>query len=502
MSRFLPSTACIVACLLAAGHAQAPSPAVADAQVQLGDRLLSEGRYTEAADAFVRALGSETLGARAGVGFVLTQLRLGEFERAYTEAAALRERYPHAPDVAASHGDALWAYGLFDDAEAAYAAALDTDPAQARARNGRARALAARSRLPEAAAEARSALQVDARDAEFHYTAGAIAARMHRFDDASLAFRNYVNLLPNRDTNPKAAWARAEIRFLDSFKGRRPFDLGPDHERRAWRVPIRIERDKVLVRGRVNGGAVQDFVLDTGAEQTVISRDVARRRGVVPITYVQSAGVGNVGLRGLQAGRLDTLQIGDLAVRNVPCLIKNPPLAGLPGAEPDSFSPLAIGLSMRVDYARRELVMSRSLESARYDTELPLRMHRLATVLGRVNGIHRATFIVDTGGEAISISQTTADVIQTEAAVRRIPLKVYGTSGWDTEAFLLPNVDLEFSSIRMPRSPVIVLNLKAPSALLGFQLGGIVGHRFLSQYRVSIDLERSVLALERTGSSR
>ena len=35
---------------------------------------------------------------------------------------------------------------------------------------------------------------------------------------------------------------------------------------------------------------------------------------------------------------------------------------------------------------------------------------------------------------------------------RRIPLKVYGTSGWDKDAFLMPNVDLEFNSIRFAES--------------------------------------------------
>jgi len=44
-----------------------------------------------------------------------------------------------------------------------------------------------------------------------------------------------------------------------------------------------------------------------------------------------------------------------------------------------------------------------------------------------------------------------------------------------------------------------VLNLTAPSALLGFQLGGTIGHKFLSKYRVGIDLERSVLRLKATG---
>ena len=41
----------------------------------------------------------------------------------------------------------------------------------------------------------------------------------------------------------------------------------------------------------------------------------------------------------------------------------------------------------------------------------------------------------------------------------------------------------------------MVLNVDSPSALLGFQVGGIVGHKFLSNYRVGFDLDRSVLRL-------
>ena len=68
-----------------------------------------------------------------------------------------------------------------------------------------------------------------------------------------------------------------------------------------------------------------------------------------------------------------------------------------------------------------------------------------------VNG-QPATFVVDTGGEAISISQATAGQMPPSRAFRRIPLKVYGTSGWDNDAFLMPNVDLEFDSIHSRRS--------------------------------------------------
>ena len=97
---------------------------------------------------------------------------------------------------------------------------------------------------------------------------------------------------------------------------------------------------------------------------------------------------------------------------------------------------------------------------------------------------HPANFVVDTGGEVISISRATATAIGRQEPERKISLKVFGSSGWDKDAFLLPGVDLSFNTIRYTNFPVVVLNLTTPSALLGFQLGGIVGHKFLSKYRV------------------
>jgi Flp pilus assembly protein TadD/predicted aspartyl protease len=497
---FLALASLVAAPVVMPTAAQVPASASADIQLQLGDLFAAEGRVGDAADAYQRALAAAAadaaLARRARAGLALMLLRAGDF----VGARALAEQLTHGrgSDAAAQslYGDTLWAFGLFDEAGHAYETAIEADSRDARGHHGRARTLTARSRFADAMIEAQQALRLAPREAEFHHTVGVIYERQHRFDEAAAAFGNYVNLLPNRDRSEKALWARAEIRFLDSFKGRTPVDLAAsDGEGQLWTVPIRIEKDKVKVSVRINGGAPSDFVLDTGAEQTVVSRDVARKRGVVPITYMQTAGVGDVGLRGLQVGRIDVLEVGSLKVRNVPCLIKNPPLGDLPSREPESFSPLALGLSMRVDYARRQLVMGRTLPHATYATALPLNVFRLATVRGMVNG-QPATFVVDTGGEVISISQATAGQMREPSTYRRIPLKVYGTSGWDKDAFLMPNVDLEFSSIRFSRIPVVVLNLRAPSALLGFQLGGIVGHKFLSKYRVSIDLVRSVVGLD------
>jgi predicted aspartyl protease/Flp pilus assembly protein TadD len=471
--------------------AQAP----VDVQLQHADALVRDGRFTDAADTYRRILAGEAADSvreRARAGLTLALLRTGDFAAARAEGAGLAEA-PGAESLAL-YGDSLWSSGLFDEAERAYAASLARDPGQPRAHHGRARALTARGRLDDALAEAREAIRGKADEAEFHHMLGVIYERQRRFADAAAAFGEYVARLPDRDHSPTALWTRAEIQFLHAFDRLTPIELtGPAASRTSWTVPIRIQRGKVLVRGRVNGDAM-DFVLDTGAEQTVLSVEAAAQRGVSPIGVTESAGVGDRGRRGLQVGRIRRLQVGDLDIRNVPCLIKNPPLGQLPTREPDSFSPLALGLSMTIDYARRELVMARALPPASHATELPLRLYRLATVRGLVNGTP-VPFVVDTGGQWISISRATASQIGPQPT-RPIPLKVYGTSGWDTDAFLIPNVDLAFEPLHLSRTPVVVLNLTAPSELLGFQVGGIVGHSFLSKYRVTFDLQRGILALD------
>jgi tetratricopeptide (TPR) repeat protein len=488
----------VVAASLAGHAAVATQSQIAAIQLQLADELFAEGRYAEALDAYQRSLDAsapdEARRPRAGV--IVAGLRLAQFERARAEADLLVKAAPRDPDALALHGDALWSSGLFEEAEARYDEAVRINANVARGRHGKARALAARSKLSEAMEEARAALSLAPRDLEIHHTIGAIYERMRLFEEAAGAFSNYVNLLPNKDRSDKADWSRSEIKFLRSFGQRVPYELEPGAADRLYTIDFRLVNDKVIVRAKVNEGSFQDFVVDTGAENTILSGPTARRLGVTPITYTLSAGVGDVGLRGLQLARIDTLELGPLKLRNVPCMIKDPPLRNLPVKESESLSPLALGFSMIIDYQTKKITFGKHLAPEPYDFELPLRMHRLAMVRGTIDGVHPANFVVDTGGEVISISQAMATSLNRPEPARRIALQVFGSSGWDKDAFLMPGVNLTFDEIKYTNFPVVVLNLSTPSALLGFRLGGIVGHRFLSKYRVSIDLERSVLGLK------
>jgi len=479
-------------------HADTPTSEAAAIQLQAGDLFYSQGLFQESLAAYQNALKSPDIriARRARAGVVQSALRVAEFETAKDEAATLLKGDPRNPVSMTLYGDTLWASGLFEEAENEYRDALAIQPDLARGRHGLARSLAARSKLEPAMNEAQAALRSAPRDLEIHHTVGTIYERMHKYEEAAAAYSNYVNLLPNKDTSVKAAWSRAEIRFLRSFGERIPFEMEPGAENILYTVNFRTVNDKVIIKAKINGSSDQDFIVDTGSENTVVSRRTAQRLDITPVTYTLSAGVGDVGLRGLQLARIDTLEVGSLKLRNLPCIIKNPPLRDIPVREAESLSPIALGFSMIIDYKRHLLTIGRHLPEEHPDFELPLHLYRLATVRGMVDQNHPTSFVVDTGGEVISISQSMATSIGKQGSGRKIALKVYGTSGWDRDAFLLPGVDLAFDHIEYKNFPVVVLNLAAPSALLGFQVGGIVGHRFLSKYRVGIDLEHSTLRLK------
>jgi Flp pilus assembly protein TadD/predicted aspartyl protease len=502
--RLVPFAAALVAVFALSPAASAISPETAYVQLQLAKLLFTDGRYSEAFNAFeqVKAHDDARIKREALTGTVKSALRLGDFSHAYADGQLLARSSPTNPESLANYADALWAVGLFEDAEKKFEESLAIQKDNARALHGLARSLSARNRLDDALTTAQAALNKDPRDAEFHHTVGSIYERMRRYEEAANAYSSYINLLPNKDRSAKAAWARAEVRFLRAFGSRPPLNIEPGMAGRLHTMPFRVLNEKIIVKARVNRGPLMDFVLDTGSEQTVISRETARRMGIRPIVNILSAGVGDLGVRELELARLDELELGSLKVQNVPTIIKNPPLVGLPTREMESFSPLSLGMSVIIDYDRQELVMGASLPTETADIELPLRMHRLAMVPGQVGG-GAASFILDTGGQVISISTDTASGLE-RGEMRNIPLKVYGASGWDRDAFLMPGVNLAFTNkIEYKNLSVVVLNLRAPSVLLGFRLGGIVGYKFLSRYRVAINLDKSIVQLQtRTAAKR
>ena len=146
--------------------------------------------------------------------------------------------------------------------------------------------------------------------------------------------------------------------------------------------------------------------------------------------------------------------------------------------------------------------MGAELPDETADVELPLRMHRLAMVPGHVQG-GAASFILDTGRPGHfdqhrhgKRPRARRDAEHSAQGVRRVGLG----SRRVPHARRQPGLQ---SKIEYKNLSVVVLNLRAPSVLLGFRLGGIVGYKFLSRYRVAINLDKSIVQLQtRTAAKR
>ncbi len=470
----------------------------ADTEITRAETLFERAKYREAVRSYVKARElNPALVVPSTRAVVRALLRVGDFREAAAESATLAAMSSEALDLSL-HGDALWSVGHFEEAEAHYQRALAHTADFAAANHGMARLLDARGRTTEALSLVELAVEREPDVPEFRHTRAYLLERLRNYGVAADELERYIALLPRQGFKEQMKLARARIKFLRHFKDRTPLSMSPEVADAVHVVPFRIEREKMLVKVRVNNRWTRELVVDTGAEMTVISEDSARRAGVYSVAETLSAGVGDAGLRRLKLARLASLDIGTLRVEHVPAMIKDPPLRRVPSQDIDAISPLALGMSMRVDYDRGELLMARELPALPPASaiEMPLWMHRLATVRGTVNGTTPAAFVVDTGGQAISISRTTAVGLEQLGRFRRIPLKVYGTSGWDRDAFLLPGVDLAVDEVRMDRSSLVVLNLRAPSVLLGYEVGGILGHKFLSRYTVSLDLGSATMRLD------
>ena len=469
------------------------------ASLDAGDGFMSQARYGEAFDAYVHARSSDEAAVRikAGAGMVRALLRVARFSDARREGAVVAERDPGNASALAVYGDALWASGLFLEAESAYSRALAIDANDPGALHGRGRSLAAQGLSDAALADVTKAQQASPRDPAYTYTLATIFEDLRRYDDAADALTRFVALLPKRDDTDMGAWARTQAVFLRNFRGRTPFQLVSTE--RTYTVPFRVEGGRLLVKGRVNEGREVDFAIDTGSDRTILTPAYAQASNVVSMGTLASAGIGELGIgfRDLQVALIDDFEIGGLHMKNVSGLIKAPTLQGLPRAEGNGFSPVALGLSMSVDYGRHLLTMAEDLPAATYETRLPLRMQRLPVVAGTINGDTRASFVVDTGGEVTSVSRAIAAGLDVAPDARRVPVRIFGSSGWDTRAFLLPFVNIAFApGVGLEQRSVVVLNLNAPSAMLGFNLGGIIGHEFLSRYTVAIDLRRHEVGLQ------
>jgi hypothetical protein len=85
-------------------------------------------------------------------------------------------------------------------------------------------------------------------------------------------------------------------------------------------IPIRIRNNLIVVPAVVNGSVVS-LLLDTGAQVTVLSPDVANRLGIVVPPDAPTLPVAGIGARDAPIVILPAFQVGDYVIENLPVAI-------------------------------------------------------------------------------------------------------------------------------------------------------------------------------------
>jgi tetratricopeptide (TPR) repeat protein len=451
----------------------------------------AEGAYRDAIRDFALAAEStpspESLAAL--VGLVRSAVRSADYQLAYEHSARLAQLAPADATALATHADGFWAIGQFDRSEAIALEAVRLDPRHPRALHALARARFALGHVDEARAHLESALVRDPSDADLFYSLGLLERRAGRSSAAAAAFRKFLTLTPKRDRTARVVWADTEVGLLDAL-GDRPSELSEPNA--VETVDLRLAGDdKLVVRVAVNGGAEVDAILDTGAERPSIDQDYARGTAVRLVH--------RPGLQGTRTvGAIETLSMGRLRARRVSCLMRSRGAPPIVDRVRNLVSPLALGLSMTVDYRSRKLTIGRVLPDEPADIVLPLRYVHLPVATGMVDG-RPASFVVDTGAFGATLSRHVAGALAPDRVTLRRPLKLLDASGRPDPhgEILLPRFGLALGSLTVQAPTMVVRNLDEPSAYLGFQIDGLIGHRVLEHHRVTFDLSRGVLKLQR-----
>jgi predicted aspartyl protease len=413
------------------------------------------------------------------VSFSLTGVvAAGFFPPRGDAAAAAREL--------AGEADGLLRAGMFEPAERAYRAALAQDAASGAAHLGFARVLAARRDIDWALAEAELAASLPPAGADALVTLASLRESAGDLRGASDALARYV-AAGSAEGHPLARLLRARS-WLSFLRLAGDVPLRQLFGERSVTVPFDIVSDKILFKASINGRVPIDVVLDTGAEHVVVSDWVADKAGL--------ARAGRTSSSAPDLALIDTLDIAGLSIRRVPALVRNEPLRTIPNRGGESLSPLALGLSLAIDYSKRELTIGRRLGHGVAEIELPLHVPGLPIVTA-MSGAAPLSMVVDTGSAATAVSPETLARLAAPSAARRIPMRLFDALGrQQPDAYLLtPGIDLSLGSIALEGYPVLVRSWRDVEDIHGVQVGGVLGHNFLRHYRVTFDLSRRVLGL-------
>lgn len=482
------------------------------------EKALREGDFELAEKSFREILSKNVQDQDARLGLSLTLLKQRRLQDAYDQAARVILVNPLSARGHALLGHAILASGNFRESIEEFRTALSIKEDDSLAVAGLAMVDFYENRLEPCLRGLRRAVSMSPDEPDFIFNLGQAAARSELYKEAADAYERFLVIAPKTDADRRAR-IRGLIDFL-RYLGRQG-SLYVLAGRGNTIVSFEAFDSRPILKIRVNGQKDPlRFVLDTGSGMSVISDETAQKLGIRPVARGGLArAVGGGGKFEIVYGFLESLEIGEVKVQNVPVYIRRffddkKPVDGY------------LGLSMiskfvtAVDYGERTFTLVRHRQSGGLDlletqpaadqppalnslatkaVEIPLRTTSSGFLSGEVflEGIEKPlNFIIDTGASITVVSEKLAALEEMSGYLTPTRMRVFGAAGVaeDVKTMLLPSVML--GNLTREQVNVAVLDLESVNETAGFIQDGILGGNFLKHFRVSFDFRRGVIRLE------
>jgi len=488
-----------------------------------GLKALKKGDYTAAEKIFREILGKDARDTEARLGLSFSLFKQRNLQGAYDNAARVIMLDPLSARAHAILGASILGAGEFRLSIEEFRTALSLDEREALAISGLAMVDFYENRIGTALSGLRKAVSIDPDEPDYVFNLGQAAARNERYKEAADAYERFLFIAPKTDIDRRARIVGL-IDFL-RYLGKQGSLYVPSAGVRTT-VPFESFDNRPIISVRINGEKQPfKFVLDTGSGMSVLSEQTAKKLGLKPVARGGMArAVGGGGKFEIVYGYLNSIEIGDVGVDNVPVYIRrffdtNIPVDGYLGLS------VVSKFLASIDYGTRKVSLLKQNQSDAVESwtmlrrgesaqallpltpndgtiEVPLRTTSSGFLSGEVGleGFDKTlNFIIDTAASITVVSEKLSQEEQLLDLLRPSKMRVYGAAGVTEDVKLLQLPRLSLGLSKLEKINAAVLDLEPVNETAGFTQSGILGGNFLKNFHVYFDFARGSIRLEPLG---